>query len=348
MSLPAGAMAHPVSPASRAGEPPVTRAGETLWASYHLYYPGDLNLTLLDFARPLVRHLLSTRRIDSFFFIRYIDQGGPHLRLRLRLLEDVETVEKAVRQSAADFLERWAAPESSGSGRAGALENVPFEPETERYGGDPALGESLDMFALSSAHALRFIESYGDAAPSRRLSLAMSLLLWQAFGFARDQAELLSLLDYFCDWRERMAGVVAAAERAFEARREGFHRLFSSSVEHFLQGQVTPGFSLCTAASLSNASGCLSAAIRDVDPRMRHSIGTSQMHMTSNRLGVTNAEESYVTEILGRTAADLAGMGAEPWAQLSEVLAERANRTSGLRPADLLQEHFSALFPGTT
>jgi thiopeptide-type bacteriocin biosynthesis protein len=76
-------------PALPDSEPaPVTWLADRRWLSYHLYTPGDPREALLGFVRPVVAALYAEGRIDSFFFLRYIDDGGPHLRLRLRLSAD--------------------------------------------------------------------------------------------------------------------------------------------------------------------------------------------------------------------------------------------------------------------
>ena len=165
--------------------------------------------------------LVQAGRIDAFFFVRYA-LGGPHVRLRLRVLPGLrEIVLAEVERAAEGFL---AAAPSAKSWEEEAIRRanesilasdphetddvvypdnsfrvVPFRPEIERYGGPELYRASLDFFVLSSVAALELVLQQENAPRAARLGAAFRLLLLQAAGFAMDDAELADLLRYGVD-----------------------------------------------------------------------------------------------------------------------------------------------------
>lgn len=53
----------------------------SVWLSYHVFLPGDVDIFLTQYLRPLINAQLRQHTIRRFFFIRY-GEGGPHLRIR--------------------------------------------------------------------------------------------------------------------------------------------------------------------------------------------------------------------------------------------------------------------------
>lgn len=287
------------------------------WRSCHLYYHGDRNLLLDRLVWPLVGSLFHSRTIDHFFFIRY-ELGGPHVRLRLRALPGAEeSVEEAAAKAAGDFFARWpsAQPRSTETMMRwtretlaadpsetdatiypdNSLRIVPFEPQIDRYGGPELFGASLDFFALSSLRALAFAHESGAEPRSRQLPHILRALACQALGFARDEPELLRLLGYAeAGEGHPLAPFAARGDRAFEQQPEVLRRLLVDA----LTGTGEQG-----AGPLDEARG-LAAALRGAAPATREGILRSHMHMTANRLGLSNPEEAHAGRILWRAAEE--------------------------------------------
>jgi hypothetical protein len=225
---------------------------------------------------------------------------------------------------------------------------IPFEFEIERYGGPAACLHSLDFFAISSAFALDYHARYGERPKARQRTLILCALLWQAWGFAASGEELLSLLDYRVGWRPAMEAVIAHADGFFEGRREMLVRLVREQLESLREERAAllGPVSLGGASDFCVASRQLSTAVQGVDTASRRSIGCSQMHMTGNRLGLTLAEESYTSQLLYRTAAELAATDPRTWSRLEEALARR-REARGARPdlGEVLRSYLAALFP---
>lgn len=285
------------------------------WGSYHFFYHGDRIRLLRDLVRPLLRSLLAADRIESFFFIHY-RLGGPHVRLRLRWASGSRaTGEAEVLQVAQDFFARFPSTatlpeETLRQQNRGILATdpseeedavypdnscvmLPFRPETERYGGAALLGASLDFFALSSLLALRFAALHGGAPREQQLPKILRLLVRQAWGLARGDGELLRLLSYAPE-TDRLASVVEKGERVFDRQRE----LFCGLVEAALEETDLPDWDL-------QAARLLARDLQPVDETTRWRIAASQMHMTANRLGLTNLEEVYLGRIARRSAETL-------------------------------------------
>ncbi len=303
------------------------------WLCYHLYYHEDLSRAILRFVRPAVASLVAAGSLESFFFIRY-GLGGPHLRLRLLPAAGRgEAVAAAVEARAGGFLaehpstsrlDREALRRGSEAIVAADPHEVdaavypdnsflalPFRPEVERYGGPERLAASLDFFAVSSAAALEVAARHEGAPRSRLLGVAFSLLVRQALGFAAGdaewQAEWQALVRYGVDsFGGAMPAIVAKADGVLAAQGDAFRQLFDRELA-LLQTGVAAG-SVGAAAWLGEAARRLSLAVGMADAAAHRRIGISQLHMTANRLGLSNPEEVYLSRILaGLSAERLAG-----------------------------------------
>ncbi|HYO12894.1 MAG TPA: thiopeptide-type bacteriocin biosynthesis protein [Thermoanaerobaculia bacterium] len=311
------------------------------WISYHFYHGGDYRGALTGFIQPVLSDLLPTGRIRSFFFIRYQDDDGSHVRLRLLLCPDESgAVVTRLVEVAARF---------RGNGRKPApperLVRSVFELEVERYGGRAAFPHSLDFFALSSCHALDFMARYGEHPRERQIPLILCIFFWQAWGFAQSVEELRELLDYFVGWRERLQPVICRADHVFESHREAFVSLIRNEMERLLRLEENPTGEfpgLNSAASVSEASLRLLREIAGLPPESRRSIRISQMHMTANRLNLLNAEEGYITRLLLRAFDEVASCDTTLSRRTDQALRNRAPKGSG-RLRDLLPLHFAAL-----
>jgi thiopeptide-type bacteriocin biosynthesis protein len=333
---------------------------ESCWLNYHLYYHQDVGYAIHHFVRPLVIKLLRSDWIDSFFFIRY-SLGGPHIRLRLHPRPGASVlVTEVVEAGARDFLA--SRPSTSKLTREAILRSnqeilasdlhefdasvypdntlliFPFRPEIERYGGPELWGDSLDFFALSSATVLELLSRYGSEPRSRQLALAFRVLACQALSFARDEEDLVSLLRYAVDiWGRKMPRALAKADHVFVEQKRTFDKLFEREL-YILTAETNAAATAGeeAKAQLGEAARRLAWIARAADRGVHQRIGTSQLHMTANRLGLSNAEEVYLSQILTRLVSELIASG-EALGRLSAatgVSCEGETVTSPLR--DLL------------
>lgn len=290
------------------------------WASFHLYYHENQDRLLLGLIDPLVGSLLASGLIDRFFFVRY-PLGGPHVRLRLRCRPgSAESVAAAVNAQAEEFLrtqpswrslEREVIRKHNGSLLAqdpqeddaavypdNFVRNVPCHFEAERYGGDVLLEPSLDFFTVSSARSLELLRDC-TSSPSRRLHAALHLILRYGLGFAQDIQECITFLRQFPVISQQRVppAVLSKASKVHGQQKAGFLSLMQRELES-LTGCLSPCGDLQMARSLA-------WEVRSADEPTRRRILTSHLHMTANRIGLSNIEETYISAILCHTGNDL-------------------------------------------
>jgi len=277
------------------------------WLSYHVFCERERLRVLNNFVLPLLRGLFGTGELESFFFIHY-PEGGLHFRLRLLpRASSARTVAASVWEAAGAY--------TGDDGEPAHLQilEVPFELETERYGGQQLLPHSLEFFCVSSVVALEFFLSHGFQPRSRQLSRSFRLLGQQALGLANCVDEFLSLAGYMSfRWDEDSDGSAARGDRVFEQRPQDFLAAMGDLVRSFNQSSI-PSRSDGCAITFTGAASLLSAATDAAALNVRRSIGISQMHMTSNRLALDNHEESYLARLLWRAARELAESDQDRW-----------------------------------
>ncbi len=337
------------------------------WISCHLYYHQGLSRVLRGFVHPLVASLVKAAWIEAFFFVRY-GLGGPHIRLRLRATAGSrDYVLKEAQRFAQDFLESTPSTKSLDEEVIrrsneyilaadphdiddsvypdNSFRLIPFRPEIERYGGPSLFRASLDFFTLSSVAALEFFSKHGNAARSTQLAHAFRLLLQQALGFAAHEIELCDLLRYGVDsMGEDMPAILEKGDRVARYQRDTFLQIFQRSLAgvHFLQvgGDSFEGAS----GLLVTGSRRLSAAIGFADYEARAWIGGSQLHMTASRLGLSNAEEVYLSRLLTVTLAAVQATAGESLSWLGKKTREAATAVDADKALDgLLSPALAAL-----
>jgi hypothetical protein len=311
------------------------------WLSFHLYYHEDLGRAVRGFVSPVVSTLLHRGWIDRFFFLRY-SLGGPHVRLRLRTpRENQAAVSEATRRGADLLLRRTPSTRSLEEGfirsqNISILESdahetdasvyypdntflsVPFRPELERYGGADLLAFSLDAFTASSIEALRFLSAYHAEPVSRRLVLALRVLLRQALYFAADEEELSSLVGYaVASWGDSFQGILEKGERVFTQQRESFGKVLEAEIV------ALAGCGQTDELTLAAAVRRLSLALAGKERSIRWRIGGSHLHMTANRLGLSNPEEVYIGRLLTASAEYFLTPGSGLHHDLREALADK-------------------------
>lgn len=281
----------------------IARVGEARWVSFHVFCP-DRDGLLMQVVQPVVAELWAERIADRFFFIRY-PEGGDHVRLRLRIAAELDPAPAAdralalLRASCAEF--RPARPGAPAEPPAERIEVVPaiFELEIDRYGGPRWFPCALSFFALSSMDALRFVAHAGREPRARQLIEILVRLTRQAVGTARTAGELRGLADYVAESRARMAPIVARADQMFESRGPELVRRIREVFAAAAMATATAALPGTPEAHVVHAR-CLAAALDGLEGDARWRALGSQMHMTANRLGLNNPEESYLSAILCR------------------------------------------------
>ncbi|MEM1178515.1 MAG: thiopeptide-type bacteriocin biosynthesis protein [Acidobacteriota bacterium] len=289
------------------------------WLSFHAYYHGDRDRLIRAVVPALLEELRASASIDHYFFIRY-RLGGPHIRLRLLPSAGLRSdVERAARRHFETFLGDQPSEESVDSeeirredarilgadgGEAPAdtpannsLSAGAFSPETERYGGSEFLPASLVLFQASSTASLLFLDAVATMGEGKRLTAAARVLIRQAASLAADSAEFEFLVGYGPRWWPDWNALFAKADAAYGRSGGTFRTLIARAA-----GQPTEEPLLL---HLERAACAFRDVIREAPSRL--GISESHLHMTANRLGLTNIEEVYLSRLLSRAASDCRG-----------------------------------------
>lgn len=331
------------------------------WRAYHVFYHSDRDLLLRHMVLPLLADLLRAGAIERFFFVRY-GLGGPHVRLRWRVPSAAAgaAAEAGLAEAAARFFGRWPSTSTLSAERirAGNRKYVgegacraqveaaypdaswrpfPVEFEVERYGGLERLPASLDAFTLSSSHVLRLLARSAEGSDWARPA-GLRALVQLAWGLATDEDEFAA----FAGYGPRFMGAAfdacgRAGEAFFAKRREQLvatvcrelAELTAESTESF-----EPDHLAAMAVGLLDATGG--------GPAARWDFAASHLHMTANRLGLTNGEEVYLARMLAQAVQALRRERPETWRQFWAARAAFLGRARRRAPRAALAATWAA------
>ncbi|MFD0201088.1 MULTISPECIES: lantibiotic dehydratase C-terminal domain-containing protein [Saccharothrix] len=82
---------------------------EPTWIAVHVFHRGDPDLLISQAMGPLCEDLVHAGQADDWFFLRYWD-GGPHVRLRLRVTGHADRVRAAVVETCAAHVTAHPSP----------------------------------------------------------------------------------------------------------------------------------------------------------------------------------------------------------------------------------------------
>jgi thiopeptide-type bacteriocin biosynthesis protein len=324
------------------------------WRAIHVHYHASLDRLLCELIAPAMAIVEREHRIEQWFFVRFA-AGGPHLRLRLRGPGAAATGD-AITAMARAFLAREPSRASLADDEVrritesvlrsdptetddavypdNTVRDAPFRPEIERYGGALLFERAADYFAVSSGRALRFALEHRDAPRPRQLPVIAGILLGEALGMAADRDDLLALLAHAADpGVEKLEPFIRRGDQAFDQRGPVFVHLLQRAA-----ATITPGSARDAAGGsadsgpassdpdrvLARAAGALATIVRQSVPDPRRVLA-SHRHMTANRLGLTGAEEVYLTRAMWRaTLACDPGWLADQLARRAQVATSRA------------------------
>ncbi|MFD0722784.1 thiopeptide-type bacteriocin biosynthesis protein [Streptomyces globosus] len=302
-AYPSAAPVRPAAPSDPAGG----------WQSLHLaLHTGvaDTDAFVAGALAPLMDSRYGPDSGGSWFFIRY-GEGGPHLRIRFRGPSSGPVDAARLAAELGDLAAATAPVGGPWPVRHGEVRAVPYEPETERYGGPEALPVAEEVFA----HATRAAVAALRALPARADRLGQALDFAHATAAALGLDELAAagwLRRHAASWRwvDEVrplpgAAVHARVNSVFAAQREGLARRARAVRAQAAEGGAAPWL-----AEWAGQVRAADAALRAVVPAggpgsperadRRLWVWASQLHMLFNRLGVAPDEERAVCRLAGR------------------------------------------------
>ena len=243
--------------------------------------------------RPFFQQHIWANRGTRAFFIRYQDERGPHIRIRMR--GEAAWMEETLRPAFAGWQE----------GR-GEWAEVTYTPETERFGGEEALGLAEEYFHLSSRVALdrlaREQHTYGDSMFD---ALRMHTIAAHAAGMNPEQAT-----KYFGQLMEQWLPLFFVPEEDatpgfLDGIKEGFEKNFAPQKEDLRATLIELWKALekdkfdkkqpeWARWALGNQM-----ILKALDDKLDRAL-PSLLHLSNNRLGLNNQDEVYLNFILSK------------------------------------------------
>ena len=313
-----------------------SKMGQTYaWLSGHFFYAGDLNLLLHDGLLFWVSMLQQRGVIDRFFFIRYAERG-PHLRLRVcgppsRLITEAVPF---LEQQATDFLNRHPSVRPANA-PADWLPNdtvqwIAYEPEIQRYGGPTAIQWAELEFqasseavagAIASAHwtyhrslgvAIQLQAAYSfyllDTPAERAEFWAMFSAGWSAHLLTTpgssslvDGASMVNLFNQFGVLFNRQKTILGPYFDDLWAMlitgNEFDERWYMGWLDHLRQHR----YALDTLAGAGQI--IVPGQFKPSASTSRQYLLHSYVHMTNNRLGISNYDEGYLGYLMQQLLA---------------------------------------------
>lgn len=261
------------------------------WVSYYLYYETEADGLLVNKLWPLVQKLRDKRLIQQFFFIRYTDAEGPHIRLRA-LPVSTRARTTVMRQVKKEFP---------------AAKFAAYIPETERYGGPIGMQIAEQLFEASSTAVLKTLAAAESWNYRRALAVAlqMHIGMLQALGVSRMETVALckhltqsahggEFVDLFEQGLAAQRQTVSPGLRAIWNAYESNVRLKDAWFTEWHQAMTEVGAEIRQA---SNAHKLVLPNSPQHDDAL-WALYESYLHMTNNRLGVANRDEAFLAYIL--------------------------------------------------
>lgn len=251
------------------------------WTSLHCFLhcaPEAADEFLLSDVAPLLAD-------HSWFFIRY-GEGGPHLRIRVRDADPGLANQLHVLASKLPELEGpWPS-------KHGEVREVPYVPETSRYGGALALPIAEGVFTESTQVALRVISE--TPVRSDRLAAATTLAVATGRALGMDRLATTRWLRRHARSWQHAEGVSLLPAPVIHAKVNAVYAAQRQALIRRIEDAYAPDWSDVVGAADS---------LLALDDR-RTWVWASQLHMLFNRMGVVPDEERAVCLLTARALLD--------------------------------------------
>src|SRR5256885_4865449 len=147
---------------------------ETVWSTCCIYYQELPDMLLIQTILPIVQAVFQGKWARHYFFIRYSDKNGPHIRLRFK--GKPENMKKMI----TPLLQKTFP----------SCRFIPYIPELNRYGGKTGMLLAQELFEASSNAILSFLAENEDPNYERSLgfSLQLNMSMVHALGIQKNEA----------------------------------------------------------------------------------------------------------------------------------------------------------------
>lgn len=268
----------------------------------------------LDFLiRGVVAEAVTDPRVEKWFFLRYLDQDGPHIRIRLKVpateAKDADRLLHArfhdgttalTTLPPADHMPLISVPAATamhpGSFQARAR-RATYEPEYDIYGGPAGVAIAEDLFQVSSELALAMLDPALDAQNARK-DLAPAFMAAVLDEFIARDGHAAFLERYVNHWLSASPelGYLKAMfhERGRELLDDGEQVLYPDA-SYADQG---PALMRAWRHALADAHAGYRKLKGAYTPALVERVSFYFLHLMNNRLGFTALEEAYLAVLL--------------------------------------------------
>jgi lantibiotic biosynthesis protein len=273
------------------------------WSYFKLYAPPNRQNEILSELDPVLRQLSLDSEIGSFFFVRYVDDDGHHLRLRLEVPQGF-AVETAMKHLRAPLMQM------SSRGSISMVQIAPYVRESSRYGGTERSKICEKIFCLDSQFAITFSSDIHKHAPNlwRYAAMAVDDLLI-SFGLTTVDERIEFAQKASNDFSEELRFSVRERQRLGD-----IHRRSSPSLENgrLMYRDLSPSNApLMHADAIRKLWREVLSAGPSLSDAHLYRIQWSLIHMRINRLLVDDHrfQEGAIWELLKRAYVKLKHQG---------------------------------------
>ena len=266
---------------------------------YYRIYPGAGPDAIDHLIARIVPHALERCTSDLWFFVRYLDSRGFHLRLRIQTGDTGRTAwaQKIVDPILRDWVAELNQTATSGPRGKVGIDLARYDPETENFG-PTGVSIAERVFHASSEAAIQVLRDESEGKCARRLvSLLLMQLVADAFVLNEPWSGFWKRYAKYWLIREKSAEI-DEWNRRFRAKAS---ELVSRDDSAFLSEQA---FSEQLRNSLTSWRGTLTRAAAEYasldEPQARRPgyLAFYFIHLMNNRLGILPLSEAWLATVL--------------------------------------------------
>ncbi|MGH7202895.1 MAG: thiopeptide-type bacteriocin biosynthesis protein [Candidatus Levyibacteriota bacterium] len=265
-----------------------------MWLSCYIYSDDSLDKLLIEEVLPFVRSVLAKNLTSQFFFIRYSDHRGPHIRLRFKT--EKEYIRTQLKPSVLTTF-----PSSM---------FVKYLPERERYGGKIGVEIAEQVFDASSTAVLAVMSENDEWNYRRTLGAALQLHLGMVKGLCMKRQEVVAFFDHIAShYHQNDPNKIVQLEQTLEPQKTILFPYLSQIWEQ--AGNFEASWLMAWHKSIQAVLLQLLQAQKKNQLQIPYSeahtvnqlwyLYESYVHMTNNRLGVLRDDEPFLAYTIKRS-----------------------------------------------
>lgn len=271
------------------------------WLYYKLRTASGTSREIERVITDVVPEIVRSSSFERWFFLRYSDTGGLHLRLRLM----ARAAEQAAAVSSVDSaLRKWTDGIDTAGLSISTVDVDTYEPETWKFG-ERGILIAEAVFQASSEAALHTLAGEREGRCSRK-TLAPIYMKCVADAFVSEESHSMFWERYASYWLDGKPDQSEAWRRLFHSKADEL-RARGVPVLGAMSGFPGPERECIErwSAALREAAGHF-AELQEEQARRRSDLAFHFVHLMSNRLGVRPVAESYFATLLARQEAETA------------------------------------------